>query len=1357
MKFRYAVILACVIFFTSIGLGKERGDAAVHSPYDLSMTSFYVTFASPPEITNVAPSTGHTGTPVTINGQHFFGATNVNFNGTSGVISTNSDFQITTVVPAGATTGLITVTTPSGSGSSLNNFVVDNTPPAAPVLTGTNPPSPSNNGSPLIQGTSEPNSTVTIYASGFCSGPPAATVVADGLGNFSVPVSVPLNSTTTFTATATDTAGNGSFCSSSITYVRDNIAPNMPVLTGTAPASPSMNNTPIIQGTAEAHSVIKMYTTGSCSGPVAGTTITAVSGIFSVMVNVPSNSITTITATATDSAGNVSLCSAGLTYVHDTSPPAAPVLTGTSPGSPANNNSPHILGISEPGAQIAMYTDPSCVLPPVSTGVANGSGLFSIVVTVGDNTTTTFYAHATDAAGNVSGCTSSGITYIENSNLPPASICGAKYFDTNGNGIFEPGLGESGASGWEIWAINSLGDTLKTITDATGHYCFGNLTDTLYRVLENQQSGYIQTGGQPYYLLHMTSSTQIDTVDFGNALPGKINGNKFNDLNGNGTQQGNEPGLPGWTICLAPQQLQPNIDLTHGNVAVALNLNGVGNVDAHYDGYYAVKYGSLVNGQHIVPADLLSFHFAADSMNHVGHALDAPVDKLENYDYPGQYAERFDGIDKGGSQDSGFFYFNVKFVLDSIVTGGASKVVVTHQPLHIRGGMTTIPPSTNTTYHLAGPAVQLYDIQTGQPAGMLNSFTLTKTLPVLPASPICLLTDNTGNFSFTSVIPGKYTITELSQPCWSQITPNPSTITVPSGDSVGGIVFGNRQQSGRICVTKYFDENHNQLLDAGESPMGGITFNLTGTNPLNVFSGSTSGTGKLCFDNLPPDTYTLTEAIPPGYEVSVPKSGFSSFTITGCERDSVVWMNAAAYTDSSFRTATVQQWVLGIDQAGKHKSVKCKPDKVDFLFNLNYRFGLLRLKFPMLTSGVVRIGKNHPLLPPVANWSNSKDVTLDFTGLNASGQILEFTGHGLKGKPISFSYVWTTSTGSVIDKGSLPGKPSMIEDSLKQNTPRLPMPNLYNIGEDLERKGAFPILAGAATGAHSVIHLKFRDVVKSLVKFGPVGPIFHSDSTNCIGNFLNGNRPILKQQKSLPPDKANSKLFAEVLALKLNIIASQRGQFPVGLDTLIYDYSSLEPGNPLNGKTVREICTQADSILDCTSDPKGLHLLPVDYYSVIHLINSAFASDAVDTASWSCGKLILKGVRPLKSVPFLFARPGSIHSVTVPFLQEAYRAPEAYALAQNYPNPFNPTTTIQFELPQASVVTLKIYNMLGQEIATLFDEQQMEDGVQEVEFDASGLTSGVYFYRIIAQGNSDPEEGVVGKRFVEVKKMLLLK
>jgi hypothetical protein len=94
--------------------------------------------------------------------------------------------------------------------------------------------------------------------------------------------------------------------------------------------------------------------------------------------------------------------------------------------------------------------------------------------------------------------------------------------------------------------------------------------------------------------------------------------------------------------------------------------------------------------------------------------------------------------------------------------------------------------------------------------------------------------------------------------------------------------------------------------------------------------------------------------------------------------------------------------------------------------------------------------------------------------------------------------------------------------------------------------------------------------------------------------------------------------------------------------------------------------------------------------------------------------------------------------------------PTVYKLSQNYPNPFNPTTTIEYQLPVDGHVSLKVYDLLGREVATLLNEEQQAD-YYGVEFDASRFASGVYFYRLDAR----PVTG--GPGFQRVMRMMVLK
>jgi hypothetical protein len=101
-----------------------------------------------------------------------------------------------------------------------------------------------------------------------------------------------------------------------------------------------------------------------------------------------------------------------------------------------------------------------------------------------------------------------------------------------------------------------------------------------------------------------------------------------------------------------------------------------------------------------------------------------------------------------------------------------------------------------------------------------------------------------------------------------------------------------------------------------------------------------------------------------------------------------------------------------------------------------------------------------------------------------------------------------------------------------------------------------------------------------------------------------------------------------------------------------------------------------------------------------------------------------------------FPLPVSVNDETV--------LPQTFELDQNYPNPFNPSTIINFSLPSSGYATLKIYNALGEEVAVLLDEK-LTTGTYQVDWNAGGLSSGVYFYQLKTEG------------YVETKKMILMK
>jgi subtilisin family serine protease len=94
--------------------------------------------------------------------------------------------------------------------------------------------------------------------------------------------------------------------------------------------------------------------------------------------------------------------------------------------------------------------------------------------------------------------------------------------------------------------------------------------------------------------------------------------------------------------------------------------------------------------------------------------------------------------------------------------------------------------------------------------------------------------------------------------------------------------------------------------------------------------------------------------------------------------------------------------------------------------------------------------------------------------------------------------------------------------------------------------------------------------------------------------------------------------------------------------------------------------------------------------------------------------------------------------------------PSQFRLHPSFPNPFNPSTTIRYELADNSLVTIKVYDVIGQEVATLINNEQQQSGVHDVRFNASSLASGIYYYRLTAYSST-------GETFTQTQKLSLLK
>lgn len=191
---------------------------------------------------------------------------------------------------------------------------------------------------------------------------------------------------------------------------------------------------------------------------------------------------------------------------------------------------------------------------------------------------------------------------------------------------------------------------------------------------------------------------------------------------------------------------------------------------------------------------------------------------------------------------------------------------------------------------------------------------------------------------------------------------------------------------------------------------------------------------------------------------------------------------------------------------------------------------------------------------------------------------------------------------------------------------------------------------------------------------------------------------------------------------------------PVQLSSFIV--STLNGSAALKWTTVSEVnnygfAVQRGSSKDCLADADGGFL---SGHGTTLLRHDYAWTDQDPVAYYRLRQIDLDGTSHFSDV--ITFTPTNVESST--------SNPRTFSLGQNYPNPFNPSTTITYELPMSSEVRLSVHDMLGREVSLLVNESS-DAGVHEARFDASGFSSGVYFYRLRAGD------------FVSMKQMLVLK
>ncbi|MBW4654771.1 MAG: VCBS repeat-containing protein [Kaiparowitsia implicata GSE-PSE-MK54-09C] len=327
--------------------------------------------------------------------------------------SGNWSFSVSTALSDGNYTFTAQAQDTAGNASNVSSavaFTIDTTDPAVPAITGftedtgaSTSDGITSDATPTVQGTAGSGNTITI----FLDGSPVGTTTASN-GSWSYTQSTALSDGTySFTAQASDLAGNTSSVSDGLAIAIDTLAPAAPIIasfsddSGLAGDGITNDSTPTLSGTAEANSTVTIRRNGT----VVGNTLAAGDGTWAFTSAVLTDGSYSFTAQATDLAGNVSLASAPLAITIDTTTPM-PIITALVEDTGASDSdfitsdsTPTLSGTAEAGSTVTIFLDGSSV----GTTTANSSGNWSYAQTTAlTDGTYAFTAQATDIADNTS-------------------------------------------------------------------------------------------------------------------------------------------------------------------------------------------------------------------------------------------------------------------------------------------------------------------------------------------------------------------------------------------------------------------------------------------------------------------------------------------------------------------------------------------------------------------------------------------------------------------------------------------------------------------------------------------------------------------------------------------------------------------------------------------------------------------------------------------------------------------------------------------------------------------------------------------------------------------------------------------
>ena len=871
------------------------------------------------------------------------------------------------------------------------------------------------------------------------------------------------------------------------------------------------------------------------------------------------------------------------------------------------------------------------------------------------------------------------------------SICGTKFNDLNGNGVQD--AGEPGLPNWQIGL--SIVTIPPVVTDSLGHYCFNNLPAGTYTVAEQNQTGWQQTAppSPGTYTVTLAAGQNADKLNFGNKRelecippPNNMVGWWTGDNNANDISGLNNNGI-----------LHGGATYVSGKVANAFNVSGIAD-------YISVPDNSSLNfGRNNLSID--AWVRTADSNN----VLSIVQKQAGTPSNPIGYILFIVQGKLSFQLGDGSFALNHPVTNVQIADGKWHFVAVTVDRKNTAGGRLYIDGSTVLTF---------------DPTTRSNSITNTSALIIA----------NRQIGSITARFQDQIDEVEI----FNRVLSTGEVYSIFAADSVGKCKQGTLL--GSICGVKFNDVNGNGVRDAGEPglPNWQISLNIASIPPV-----TTDKDGNYCFNNLPAGTYTVAETNQTGWQQTFPVFP-GTYTVTlapgqnindqnfgnqlaPCVNGTKAWSPLGTGTNGEVWALAVigtDLYVGGVfTSAGGNVAnhiAKWNGSSWSSLGNginngLNGGvFTLAVIGTDLYAGGWFTSAGGSPAMN-IAKWNGSNWSALG-NGLPGSGAVeaLAVMGNSLYagggfttalGGPGDLVAKWdvTTSTWSAL--GSSGGMNDRVN-------------SLVVIGTDLYAGGQFTTAGGVSAQYIG----KWNGTSWSALGAG-MNLRVGGGLELMGGNLYAGG--VFTTAGNVPADRIaewNVTTSAwSALGSSGGMNDEVQGFAVIGSDLYASGGFATAGGASANRVAKWDGATWSPLGTGMNDGVWRLAVIGTDLYAG-GVFTTAGGLSAHYVAKWGCTS--------------------ALTSVDGPNTDNAL--PQRFLLEQNYPNPFNPTTQIVYELPSEQLVSLRVYNSLGQQVAVLVDGQRPA-GAYTVTFHATDLPSGIYFYRLIAG------------EFQQTHKLLLLK